>query len=179
LIRRRQANFISIIGFISVLLTGGLGLLHLGGQWFAVKDAAIPLVIGLAVLLSVKTKRPLVNTFLYNEQMIDVSRVDAALDERNARSGFARLMATSSYVLCASFFISAALNYGLARYLLKSPPNTPEFNAELAKMHVLNWPVIVLPCMGITMFVLWRLLNGVRALTGLTTEEILHSQTKK
>jgi hypothetical protein len=179
LIRRRQANFISIIGFISVLLTGGLGLLHLGGQWFAVKDAAIPLVIGLAVLLSVKTKRPLVNTFLYNEQMIDVSRVDAALDERNARSGFARLMATSSYLLCASFFISAALNYGLARYLLKSPPNTPEFNAELAKMHVLNWPVIVLPCMGITMFVLWRLLNGVRALTGLTTEEILHSQTKK
>ena len=32
-IQRRQANFISIIGFVSVLLTGGLGLLSIGGVW--------------------------------------------------------------------------------------------------------------------------------------------------
>jgi len=66
--RRRRANFISIVGFISVLLTGGLGLLKVGGFWFAVKDAAVPLVIGAAVLVSLRTKTPLVREMIYNEQ---------------------------------------------------------------------------------------------------------------
>ena len=41
-IRRRRVNFISAIGFASVLISGGLGLMHLDGFWFAVKEAAIP-----------------------------------------------------------------------------------------------------------------------------------------
>lgn len=177
--RRRQANFISVIGFVSVLLTGGLGLMNLGGFWFAVKDAAIPTVIAIAVLVSLKTKRPLVRSLLFNEQVIDVLKVEAALANRGTRPGFDRLLVSSSYLLAISFIVSAVLNFGLARYLLKSPAGTPEFNAELAHMHVLSWPVIVLPSMAMTMFALWQLLKGLQALTGLTTEEILHAQTKK
>ena len=45
---RRRWNFISIIGFASVLISGGFGLMKMGGFWFAVKDAAIPGIIGLA-----------------------------------------------------------------------------------------------------------------------------------
>lgn len=177
--RRRQANFIAIVGFISVLLTGGLGLLHIGGLWFAIKEAAIPTVIGVAVLLSLKSKRPLVHTLLYNDQIIDVTRIDRALAERGTRPGFDRLMVSSSYLLTASFLLSAALNFGLARYLLKSPAGTPEFNAELGKMHLLSWPVIVLPSMAMTMFALWRLLHGLKELTGLTLDEVFHQPPKK
>ena len=178
-IQRRQANFISIIGFVSVLLTGGLGLLSIGGVWFAVKEAAIPTIIGLAVLISLKTKKPLVHTMLYNPQVIDVPRVDAALAERNNRSGFERLLITSSYLLTISFIVSAVLNFALARYLLKSPGGTAEFNAELAKMHLLSWPVIVLPSMVMTMFALWRLLSGLKHLTGLTMDEIFRAPPPK
>ncbi len=32
--KRRKANFISVLGFTSVLLSGGLGLLKVGGFWF-------------------------------------------------------------------------------------------------------------------------------------------------
>src|SRR4051794_15136804 len=60
--QRRETNLLSIIGFVSVLLSGGLGLLKVGGLGFAVKDAAMPTVMGIAVLLSLKTKRPLVRT---------------------------------------------------------------------------------------------------------------------
>ena len=70
---RRRWNFISIIGFASVLISGGFGLMKVGGFWFAVKDAAIPGVIGLAVLASMRAKAPLVNELLYNPQVIDVS----------------------------------------------------------------------------------------------------------
>ena len=52
LYRRRKVNFISALGVVSILLTGGIGLLQLDPRWIAVKEAAVPLVIGLAVVLS-------------------------------------------------------------------------------------------------------------------------------
>ena len=72
--------------------------------------------------------------------------------------------------------MSGALGFVLARWLLKSPGGTPEFNAELAKMHWLSWPVIVLPSMAMMMVALWKLTGGITALTGLTTDEIFRSQ---
>lgn len=174
-IRRRSANFVSIIGFTSVLLTGSLGLMEMDAYWFAVKEAAVPSIIGLAVLASMPTRRPLVKQFLYNEQMIDVARVDAALGERGQRPAFARLLARSSYWLAGSFALSAVLNFFLARYLLRSETGTEAFNAELAKMNLLSWPVIVVPSLAVMMFVLWRLLSGIRRLSGLELEEIFRA----
>jgi hypothetical protein len=171
-LKRRKANFISIIGFVSVLLTGGLGLLQVGGLGFAIKEAAVPTVIGLAVLISLKSKTPLVRTLLYNDQVIDVVRVEQALHARGSRPAFDRLLVSASCFLALSFLVSAALNFGLARYLLKSPPATAEFNAELARMHLLSWPVIVIPSMLMMVFSLWQLLGGIKRLTGLELDDI-------
>lgn len=177
--KRRTANFVSVIGFISVLLTGGLGLMQMEGVWFAVKEASVPSVIGFAVWASMRSKRPLVRQFLYNEQVINVPKVHDALVERNAVPAFERLLNTASYWLVASFLFSAALNFALARWLLQSPPGTPEFNAELAKMNLLSWPVIALPSTAIMMFALWKLLGGITRLTGMPLEEIFHPQPEK
>ena len=62
--RRREWNLISILGFVSVLLTGGIGLLQLDPKWIAVKDAAVPGLIGVAVLLSLRTRFPIGRPFL-------------------------------------------------------------------------------------------------------------------
>ena len=177
--RRRRANFISIVGFVSVLLTGGLNFLKVGGVWFAVKEAAVPLIIGAAVLLSVRTKTPLVKEMIYNEQLMDINRINAALVARGNEPAFARLLARSSYWLGGGFVMSAALNFGLARYLLKSPPGTTEFNAELGRMHMLSWPVIVVPSMIVMMLAFWKLLSGLKGLTGLTTDELFHPVEEK
>ncbi len=177
--QRRAANFVSVIGFVSVLLTGGLGLMKMEGVWFAVKEASVPSVIAIAVWISMRSRRPLVRQFLYNEQVINIPKVDAALDARGARADFDRLMRTASYWLVASFVFSAILNFALARWLLQSPTGTPEFNAELAKMNLLSWPVIALPSTAIMMFALWKLLGGITKLTGLPLEEIFHPQPEK
>ena len=63
LITRKKYNFISILGLVSVLLTGGIGILEIPTEWFAIKEAAIPAIIGLAVILSLRTPYPLVRTF--------------------------------------------------------------------------------------------------------------------
>lgn len=177
--RRRRMNFISIVGFASVLISGGFGLMKLDGFWFAVKDAAIPGLIGVAVLASMRAKEPLVHEMLYNPQVIDIERVDAALTARGAQGDFQQLMRSSSYLLALAFGVSAVLNFFLARYLIKSPPGTEAFNAELAKMHLWNWPVIVLPSMAMMLYALFRLLKGLERLTGLTFDEIMHQPPEK
>ncbi len=179
LLKRRNFNFLSALGFTSTLATGGLGLLRLEPLWFAVKEAVVPTLIGLAVVISQWTKKPLVRSLLYNEQVIDVPRVEIALDSRGQKAAFTRLLKNSSWLLASSFAISAVLNFGLARYLITAMPATPEFNEQLGQMTLWSWPVIVVPSMAIMMVALWRLLKGMERLSGLTMDEILRQPPDK
>lgn len=179
LVRRRKANLFSIIGILSVLLTGGLNQVRADALWFAVKEAAIPTVLGLVVLISARTKRPLVRELLWNDQVIDTTRVETVLDERSLRGEFDALLRRASTGLALSFLLSALLNFALARYLLKGAPGTVEFNAQLGKMNGLSWPIIVIPTTIVTMVVFWRLLSGLTRITGLKLEEIFHAEKKK
>lgn len=178
-IQRKQANFISILGFASVLLTGGLGLTQVDQFWFAVKEAAVPALIGLAVWTSMFTSRPLVRQFMFNDQVLDVNKIESALVEKDRKRAFDALLKSSTYLLVLSFALSSLLNFALARWLLQSPTGTPEFNAELGKMNALSWPVIVVPTMVIMMVALWRLIRGITRLTDLKFEEMLHAEHVK
>jgi hypothetical protein len=172
---RRRFNFISLVGFASVLVSGGFGLMQLDGFWFAVKDAAIPALIGVAVLASMRAKEPLVHEMLYNPQVIDVERVDAALDARGHRAGFRQLMRSSSHLIASAMLLSAVLNFVCARWIIRGQPGTEEFNRELARMHWVGLLGLSLPVMAMMVFALWRLLKGIEALTGLTLDEVLHA----
>ncbi|MCR6655664.1 MAG: MFS transporter [Opitutus sp.] len=178
-VQRRKTNFVSVLGFTGVLLSGVFGLMKLDGRWFAVKEAAIPAVIGLAVIASMRARAPLVKTLLMNDAVIDTAKLEARLRERGAEAGFAAVLRRCTLLVAFSFFVSAVLNYALARWLLTSPGGTPEFNAQLAKMQWLSWPVIVLPSMVMLMIALWQLVKGITALTGLTTDEIFRTPEKK
>jgi hypothetical protein len=174
LIRRRTFNFLSALGFTSTLATGGLGLLKLDPLWFAVKEAVVPTLIGLTVLVSQWTKRPLVRTMMFNEQVINVPRVEAALDARNERPAFLNLLKTSSWLLAGSFALSAVLNFVLARIIITAMPDTAEFNAQLGRLTWLSYIVIMVPSLVIMIYALWRLIKGLENLSGLTLDEILH-----
>jgi len=175
LIKRKKTNVFSIVGIASVLLTGTLNQMKADGLWFAVKEAAIPTLFGAAVLISMRTKRPLVRELLWNDQVINTARVDSVLLEKGQHGELDQLLRRASFGLASSFLLSAVLNFGLARYLLQSPAGTPEFNAELGKMNGLSLPVIMLPTMIVTMFVFWKLMSGLTSLTGLEIDEIFHA----
>ncbi len=179
LVVRRKTNLLSVLGTVSVLLSGGLGLLKVGGFWFAVKDAAIPVVIGLAVLLTARSKKSLIRELFFNEQLIDVDRINAALDARGERPAFDHLVRTASGWLAVTFLGCAGLNFALARSILRSPPGTPAFNEELGKMHWLMPLVVAVPSMIAMMAIFWKLLNGVGTLTGLSSDDILRAEKPK
>lgn len=171
--RRREWNVVSILGFISVLLTGGIGLLQLDPKWVAVKEAAVPAIIGIAVVLSLRTPFPIVRTFLYNDKIIRVADVDEALEHRGNRAAFDRTLVTASWMLASSFFVSAVLNFVLAKVIVKSQPGTTAFNEELGRMTALSYPVIVVPSMIIMIAALWYLFSRIRRLTDMDMEQIL------
>lgn len=178
-LRRRKFNFVAGIGFASTLLTGGFALAQVDGIWFAVKEASVPAVIGLMVLLSTKSKRPLVREFIYNDQVIDVPKVDAALAARDARPAFEKLLGEAALLVTGAFALSAVLNFVLARYFITAPAMTEEFNQQVGRMTVWSYVVISIPTMGMMMFALFRLLGGIKRLTGLELEEVFHAQAKQ
>lgn len=177
-VRRRRLNFISALGVVSTLLTGGIGLLELDPKWLAVKEAAVPAVIGLAVIISTRTRYPIVRSLLYNEKIINIAAVDAALDAHNNHPRFERSLVTASWLLAGSFFLSSTLNFILARMIVRSPAGSIAFNEELGRMTALSYPVIVVPSMAIMIVALWYLLRQIRGLTHLELEQIFHPQPK-
>ncbi|EIJ41568.1 hypothetical protein BegalDRAFT_0656 [Beggiatoa alba B18LD] len=172
LIKHRKFNIVSILGLVSILLTGGIGLLELDPKWVAIKEASIPLIIGLLVLISLKTPYPLVKTFIYNEKIINVDKVEQALQQQGTVALFEKRLTYSTYLIACSFLLSAILNYGLAKVIVTSPAGTVAFNEELGKMMALSYPVIAIPSMVVLMFALWFLVSGIRKLTQLPWEEI-------
>lgn len=173
--RRRRLNWLSVLGVVSTLLTGGIGLLRLDAQWLAVKEAAVPGLIGLAVIASLKTRFPIVRSLLYNDKIIRVDQVEAALAANGNLPAFERTLVVASWMLAGSFFVSSVLNFVLAKILVKSPAGTVEFNAELGRMTALSYPVIVVPSMLIMVATLFYLFRSIRRLTQLELEQILKS----
>ncbi len=172
----RKVNFFSALGVISIMLTGGISLLELDPKYIAIKEAGIPALFGIAMLVSLKTRYPLVKTFLYNDKILQVEKVAEALKRTNHESEFEGALVNASYLITLSFFLSSVLNYALAKYLLVSPPGTEAFNAELGKMTALSFPVIAVPATLIMMGALFYLFSRIKKLTELDLEDILIQQ---
>jgi len=172
--QERKFGFIPALGFISILLTSSIGLLELDPKYIAIKEAAIPLIIGIGTILSLKTRYPLVKTFIYNDSILQIDKVDAALEQSNNQTHFEQALKTATYILAGSFLLSAILNYGLAKYIVTSPSGTAAFNDELGTMNLLSYPVITIPCMIVMIIAMIYLFKQIKRLTGLELEDIIH-----
>ncbi len=173
-IQSRKLNVFSALGFVSIMLTGGISLLELDPQYIAIKEAAIPGLIGLATLLSIKTRFPLVKTFLYNDKVLKVDKIASALRHYSNEAAFERTLRHASYLIAGSFFLSSGLNYVLAKLILQSPPGTVAFNEELGKMTALSFPVIALPAVLVMAAALFLLFRRIKQLTQLSLEDVIN-----
>jgi hypothetical protein len=180
LIKEKRADFVSIIGVASVLLTGVFGLLKLPPQWIAIKEAAVPLIIGLVILGSLWTPAPLIKKILMSEKLFNVNLLHEKLREKQNEGVFEKRLVGLTWGLASSFFLSSALNYLLAKLILKSEPGTEAFTAEIGRMTGLSYVVIVIPSMAIMILVLIALIKTLTNLTGLKMDDLLaeHLQEK-
>lgn len=181
-IRNRHKNYVSLLGVINIVLTGGLALLHLQGKWFAVKEALLPASLGVLVFFSARTKQPAAQMLFCNPQVLNMNEIDAAIDARNNRLAFRTLIQKTTFWLSLSFFISALLNFVLGLKIfteidpsLLATQQAEILNQQIAKMTWAGMLVIALPLMAFSAVLITWFLKKMTALTGLSMNELLKS----
>lgn len=179
LLRRRKWNIFSVIGLLSVVLTGGIGLMKLSRECMILKETIVPLVLGGAVLATALTKKPLAKMIMLNEDIVDVKKIDDALDARGTRAEYDSALKTATYWVSASFLLSAILNFALASYIFKSEVGTEAFNEEVGTMTALSFPVIAVPTTIMFIFAMYKFFGALSKNTGLSLEEIMTPKSDK
>ncbi len=186
-VKTRKPNFFSGLGLVSVLLTGGLTIFLWNKDGtvkqhadilFGLKEASIPLILGLAVIGSHFTNSPLLRVFLYSDSLFDIPKIERRVDEIKARERYQQVLFQATLMFAGSFFISTVMNFGLALYFLgdldHAAANARElYNARVAKLTGWGFAVIGVPILIFLFFTLRRLLKGLGALTGFKDDELM------
>jgi hypothetical protein len=183
LIKTRKPNFFSILGVVSILLTGGIAIMAYKANgtvdesapfWFALKEGAIPFVFGVTILISHWTQTPLVRVFLYNPDFFNIPAIEKRIKINEATQSYNKLMLSGTLLLAGSFFLSMIMNYFLAIHFLQNATGSQEsFNDGVAKLTGWGFAVIGLPMMIVLMATMWHFVSQLKSLTGMDNEEIL------
>jgi len=171
-VARREISWIAVLGFVSILIKGSLGMMKLDGFWFAVNEAALPGLLALGTLVARVYKPMLIRRLIFNDKLIRTELVMEKLVEERAREEFEKSLRRGSLLIGLSFVVSSVLNFVLAVYFLKSPAGTEAFNAELGYMTAVSYPVIMASSSSLLIFAVVSMARTVRRLTGLSWEEI-------
>ena len=147
---------------------------------FAIKEAALPGILAILTLLTLKTKKPLVKIFLYNPDFFQVDKIEKLLEDQGTQKSFNKLLVICTWLLAGTFVFSTAVNYFLARIIVVTEPFTDKnaFNDEIGTMMTWSFPVISLPCMIATGYALWLLVRGIKRMTGLNFEEAMNQSSR-
>lgn len=173
-LRRKKINVFSIIGIVSVLFTGGLGLLDLSPHVFGIKEAAVPLIFASLFWWSGRGAKPLIRLLLMNPEMVDVPKVEAALKEKDSGTEFDRLLRSSNWTIIFTFLGSAVLNYFVSIYFLEGhKPGSPDYSEAIGRQMLWSWVIIAVPSLAMMIFAMIRLFKGVKRLTGLDMDHIM------
>jgi hypothetical protein len=168
-------NIFSTIGLITILLSGGLGLLNLNAFWVSAKDALLGVAIGAAFPLSHFWGRPLMHAMFLQPHLVQVERLEAALELRGSRREFDREMFKGAWMIGLGMIGAAVLNYYLDMYLLRG--KAPGSEAYVKGLSTINWLSLVVlgvPLMIVMLGVFVWLLRRMQEISGLRREELMH-----
>ncbi|MES2660626.1 MAG: VC0807 family protein [Verrucomicrobiota bacterium] len=186
-VKTRKGNFFSALGLVSVLLSGGLTVYLWNkdgtvkpnaGLFFGIKEALIPLMLGIAILASHRSATPLIRVFLYNDNIFDIPKIENRVAEISAKAEYDKLLLGATKLFATSFFISSLMNLGLAQWFFRGFNATAvdaleKYNAIIASVTGWGFLVIGVPIVVFLFFTLRKLLKGLERLTGLKDDELM------
>jgi len=174
--KRKNVNIISILGFINVLLTGGIGIFGerfgLSKNWFIIKEGALPSFIGLGLIILRKLRKNSFNKILLNDIIFDNYKINNSIkyEEQNK---FESIVHRAGSHFIVGLFMSSFIQFILASLIVTSNPGESSFNEQVGTM---TW-VSFLAVFVITMSVVGKgylgLISGVEKITGLKKEDFL------
>ena len=175
--RNRKVGWVPILGLVSIAISGGIGLLKLPAEWIAVKEAMIPAILALAILVSAWIGKPLARIFL--DAIIDKDKVYPALEAQGKMDDYARRTSVATWLLAGTFILSAVLNFILATVVVTADGGTQQYTEQIGRMTALSFPVITIPVFITLTGTILYIMSTLSKLTGLEMDEVLKDQGKK
>lgn len=175
--RNRKIGWVPVLGLVSIAISGGIGLLKLPPEWVAVKEAMIPAILALVILISGWIGKPLARVFL--DAIVDKEKVYPALEAQGKMADYERRASVATWMLAGTFILSAALNFILAKIVVTADGGTQEYTEQIGRMTALSFPVITIPVfIALTGSILY-IMSTLSKLTGLEMDEVLKDQRKQ
>jgi hypothetical protein len=169
MIRQGRPGALSILVVASLLLSGAVGLLAVDARWFAVKEGALPVVMGLAAIGSLWTPFPVVASLL--DELLDGPKVKAALGA--AAVAFSARVRGATIAFGGVFVASGLVGAALAAWMVHSPAGSPELTAEIGRYTAVSFVAVNVPTMAAMVWVLRGVLIDLEDRTGKSVEELL------
>lgn len=175
--KTRKVGWVPVLGLISIAISGGIGLLKLPASWIAVKEAMIPAILALAILVSAWIGKPLARVFL--DAIIDKDRIYPILEEQGKMDDYDRRTSVATWMLAGTFFLSAVLNFILARIVVTADGGSQQYTEQIGRMTALSFPVITIPVFIALTASIFYIMSTLSKLTGLEMDEVLKDQRKQ
>ena len=179
-IQKKKINFISAAALIGVGLTGIGAVLNFSKTFFSLKEALIPSLIGITIIVFNFLNKPIMKMFLFQSSLFREDILNAELQKQNKEKEFLYLMKKISLMLAGMFFLSGVLNFCIAIYIFKDiDPNLSQemqsqiLNQQIADMTWLGYVIIALPLTVVLILIFVFLNKSLKKMIDLDLEQIL------
>ncbi len=188
-IQSRKVEPLTLFGLLGTILTGVVTIYANSGTgeailpdtpwWYAAKEAAIPLLLCGAVMVTAKRQDSLLRVLLYSDSLFDIRTIEKQIAEKNQQTAYDTLLWRSSLFLGLSLVVSAVGNFILSLCFLLPVLDQPaaqqalEYNYAVGRMTWWGYLVIGVPLLITLAGVIRHLISRLEMLTGLDRDRLM------
>lgn len=171
LIRTRKVNSQSLLGVISVLLTGVIAVFKLDTALFPVKEAVIPIGFAIVLVISNRTSFPIVK--LLFDVVLRKQKVEQEVANVGGEAAYRRHIERSGMLWAGIMTLSGIMKFTLASFIMSAPAGTKEFNTQLATYELAQIPTSMMVTMVLILSLIWYIGLGTGRIIGQSPSEVL------
>ena len=163
-----------VVSLISVVLSGGIGLVGADTRWFALKEGLVPSLLGAAAFASTWSPWPVVRELL--REIIDAERLDGLARERGTTGDVDYALRRANGLFGAVLAASGLASAIVASFMVTSPSGSVEYAQEVGKYTMTTLLAITGPVVVAQIFVLRSVMNAIEAATGVEFEALMAAE---
>jgi hypothetical protein len=171
LLRRRKIDASTVLGIISVLLTGVIAVFKLDSDLFAVKEAVIPVGFAALLLPSNRTEFPVVKLLFDVVQRKD--RVEREVRSEDHEAAYRAHVERSGALWAGIMAVSGVMKFTLSSVIVTADAGTKAFNTQLATYELVQIPTSKMVTMVMILSLIWYIGKGTGRITGLPPSQVL------
>ena len=185
----RKVEPLTLFGLLGTILTGVVTIYaNTGGGdairpdtpwWYAAKEAAIPLLLCGAVMVTARRQDSLLRVLLYSDSLFDIRTIEKQVAENKQQTAYDSLLWRSSLFLGLSLVVSALGNFILSLCFLLPVLDQPaaqqalEYNYAVGRMTWWGYLVIGVPLLVTLIGVIRHLISRLEMITGLDRDRLM------